>query len=424
MQNEKILLKSSEPLEDEGKKLSVIYIIVPGCGLLWGLCTGSYFMTFLLVVFGIPIGWGIKNLILKQKCWQFRYKRFLANEKPSYPELYQRLLPVFNSLNIEVKLNADGSICIPYGGLTYEVRYNADDSFSVRWSQSFFKAVLRMGYYISLYKKIRIAMGIIAYHVQQACLTQNYFVSGVQEEKAEEEKVEEEKKEIADVCSNDKNIEHKTDNVLKKFMGRVQSRYGIWGCVFVAVVASIIFFMIMGKVCENFFGNSMWYYADMLEEYQCDTGDYSKREVYDMIVGCYEDYNTYGLAHFQDLTVGYTLPIVSEFMSNNDDYIGTYVYMNGTVICNTGNIVEIQDEITFSESVQNEILSYVFDNVDALQYGADVSLLQDIDASAFMPGDYVEVIGMYCGKIRLRNGSYTPAIIAVDMYKCSPDFSF
>lgn len=158
----------------------------------------------------------------------------------------------------------------------------------------------------------------------------------------------------------------------------------------------------------------------MLEEYNCDTGNYSNEDIYNMIEDCYEDYCDYGIAHFEDLTTGYTLTTIDEYINNNDDYVGTYVYMNGTVVSSSGNIVEIVDHLTVAEKWQNEILGYVFSGIGALQYGADISLLDNVNADDFTAGDNVEVVGMYCGKIRLKDGSYTPAIIAVDIYQYSP----
>lgn len=51
----------------------------------------------------------------------------------------------------------------------YDVIFNEDNSFTVYWHQSALKAFLSQGYYISIYKKAVVAMGIIAYHVQKAC---------------------------------------------------------------------------------------------------------------------------------------------------------------------------------------------------------------------------------------------------------------
>ena len=78
-----------------------------------------------------------------------------------------------------------------------------------------------------------------------------------------------------------------------------------------------------------------------------------------MLETCYENYCEYGSAYFEDLAAGYTMPMMSEYMNNNEDYVGTYVYMSGTVVDSTGNMVEVCDNITFAETVQNKNLGLI-----------------------------------------------------------------
>ena len=192
MFNEKIVLETSAPLNDGGKSQTKICIIAMMCGILLGMIfaitSRAHLVGYILVfgLFGLLVGWGIKNKVLKYKSNILRTMRFMVDEKPSYSELYQRLFPLFRQLNIKMEINPNGSICIPYDGLLYDIIYNEDDSFSVRWRQSGFKAFMQQGYYISIYKKAVVAMGIIAYHVQRVCLNEDeaYYVSqaaGVEE---------------------------------------------------------------------------------------------------------------------------------------------------------------------------------------------------------------------------------------------------
>ena len=177
MNKEKIVLQSPEPLNggaDNGKRF---YMIAAGCGLalgivlslMWG--TVNIFAWLFFALLTTLIGWGFRNKQLKYKCFGLRNMRFMVEEKPSYPELYQKLLPVFNSSDMKMELNKDGILCISYDCVYYDIVFNEDDSFSIHWHQSFAMAFLRQGNYISLYKKALIAMGIIAYHVQKVCLS-------------------------------------------------------------------------------------------------------------------------------------------------------------------------------------------------------------------------------------------------------------
>lgn len=189
MENEKTVLKSPAPLDDGGKRQSKIYIIAAACGMLAGLFIAiqgnAYYGACMLGfgIFGLLIGWGIKNKVMHYKCLKLRTMRFRVSEKPSYEELHQRLLPLFSQLNITMEINEDGSLCIPYKGILYDVFFNEDFSFTVYWRQNMLKTVLRQGYYISIYKKAVVAMGIIAYHVQRVCMNEKALQYHMQGEK-------------------------------------------------------------------------------------------------------------------------------------------------------------------------------------------------------------------------------------------------
>lgn len=175
MNYEKLVLQSAKPLEGKVSDGRKFYLIAAGCGLGLGIVLslvggviniGGWLFFALLTTL---IGWGFRNKQLKYKCFGLRNMRFMADEKPSGQELYQKLLPVSAPLNIKLEVTKNGNLSVLQDDVYYDVIFNADDTFSLYWHQNFGKALLRGGYYIKLYKKALVSMGIIAYHIQQIC---------------------------------------------------------------------------------------------------------------------------------------------------------------------------------------------------------------------------------------------------------------
>lgn len=182
MNNEKIVLQSAKPLESKDRDGRKFYLIAAECGFGLGIVLafmiGANIWAYLLLglfvaLLAVPVGWGIRNKKLKYKCFGFRNMRFAVDEKPTQAELYQRLLPAFGSLGIKMEMNDKNGVCISHNGLYYNIVFNEDESFSVWWYQSLGMAFLRKGYYIGIYKKLLVSMGLIAYHVQRVCLNSN-----------------------------------------------------------------------------------------------------------------------------------------------------------------------------------------------------------------------------------------------------------
>lgn len=189
MEYDLIVLESPQPLENGGKGQNKVYFIATGIGALVGILilifNGVGFgMGYLLIgvmfgVMGLLIGWGIKNKIVKYKCSVLERMRFLADEKLSTQELYQRLLPISNSLQLQMFQNEEGNLSFFYKGLYYDIIFNEDNSFSIRWHRSLVRAIASRGYFLSVYKKILTGMGLIGYYVQRVCMTENenYYIN-------------------------------------------------------------------------------------------------------------------------------------------------------------------------------------------------------------------------------------------------------
>lgn len=424
MNNEKIVLQSPQPLnagENNGTKL---YAIAAACGLILGvlLCLsgGTFNLPIILmfIILSLLVGWGIRNKMLKYKSFGLRRMRFLVDEKPDYPELYQRLLPVFNSINIKMEMNEEGSICILYDGLYYDVVFNEDDTFSVLWRQSFLKSFLRQGYYITVYKKVSIAMGLIAYHVQKVCLGngENYYVT------AENTGI--------------SNSFFKSNEVKK---GNRNIAIIVTVCIVIAVIGICIWTFLYELAMEVLYRgvtgepqyssevytdlvNSMDddMYAAIIEEYACDTGSYSMNDIYELLEVYTENYHESGTMNFVDMTGWKAGLYMNDYMRYNDDYIGTGVIMEGEIMAKSGNVIEILDTPAFEEYSQIYDAGYTGTN-DSVYFGADIGLTGS-SSDAFFVGDQVQIVGVYCGKIAMTDGNYAPAIVAIDVYTMNSDY--
>lgn len=183
MRNEKMVLQSAEPLERVSNGV-LFYGVFTGVGAMVAL----FLLFALLIEAGIEaitppalglvvlipvvcglIGWGIRNKMMKYKSLGLRRQRFFANNKLSGGELYQRLFPVLQPTGMELAVTKDGTLRVTHMNLCYDVIFHEDDSFSILWSQSLGRALLGGNYYISIYKRAVVAMGIIGFHVQSAC---------------------------------------------------------------------------------------------------------------------------------------------------------------------------------------------------------------------------------------------------------------
>lgn len=175
MENEKIVLQSPESLK-AGKNHTLRFFVISFCvgfalGAVSGLTNDTFdLMTSLVLgVLVMLVGWGIRNKIMSYKSYGLRQMSFLIDEKPPYSELYQRLLPVFQSMNVRIELIDNAKISVFYKGLCYDVVYNKNDTFSVLWHEGATSTVVRSRFNVSIYGKVLDGMGFVAYYVQR-CL--------------------------------------------------------------------------------------------------------------------------------------------------------------------------------------------------------------------------------------------------------------
>lgn len=191
-----LVLNSAEPIDDGGRKYNKIYFISAILFAALGLFTDLGVV--LGIIIGLFIGWVIKSEILYIGSRGIRRTKFRVDNKIPYTELINQLIPILSPFGMTVEKSADknGYPVITYKGMMYDVSYEEDENaFTIWWRVSLMRAIFYGGY-ISKYRKIVSAMGIIAYNVQRVCgvnvqnntVTQQVYQQPLQEENAKESK--------------------------------------------------------------------------------------------------------------------------------------------------------------------------------------------------------------------------------------------
>lgn len=168
---EKIILSSSEPINDGGRRWNYIYYISAAVMLVFFIAMGANLAGWIFaVILGLAVGWLIKNKIAETHAKCLRSKKFLVSNKIEYSKLIHELIPILTPLGALVEKSSDenGNPIIEYQGAFYDIFWNEDDSFCIWWRQNIVRAFFSIDY-IKIYRKEVAAMGIIGYHIQQIC---------------------------------------------------------------------------------------------------------------------------------------------------------------------------------------------------------------------------------------------------------------
>ena len=168
-QKKNIVLSTTEPITDGGRKYNFLYFIGAIAGFILGICLGNFGGGIFFAVIGMLAAWGIKNLICNFTANDLRGMTFNCSGKVPYDYLIQKLQPYLLPLNMTIECGTVGNPIISYKGLIYDVTYNEDNTFTIWWRQSLVRAFITSNEYISVYRKASVAYGIIAYHIQQIC---------------------------------------------------------------------------------------------------------------------------------------------------------------------------------------------------------------------------------------------------------------
>ncbi|WP_027207292.1 hypothetical protein [Butyrivibrio fibrisolvens] len=170
MRNQNMVLTSSQPINDGGRKLNMLYLALGGIGFVVGLIMGGFESGLLFAVIGAVIAFAVKNLMCQSKVMGMRTYSFSCDKKIGYDEMIQGLQPNLMPLGMTIEKNKDGHPVISYKGMKYEVLFEDNqNAFNIWWSVSIGMAFLTSNYYIGEYRKASVAYGIIGYYVQQLC---------------------------------------------------------------------------------------------------------------------------------------------------------------------------------------------------------------------------------------------------------------
>lgn len=167
---EALKLTAPAPLNDGGRRYNKLYFILGIAGALIGIPNGGIGGLLLLGMFGLVLAFILKRLIIENKLYNLRKLEFYADKAIPYDEMIGKLIPVLTPLGMLVEKNIQGGPMITYQGIMYDLNYSDNNAFTLYWRKSVLKAICGFKRTVANYRKAVIAMGIIAYHAQQACL--------------------------------------------------------------------------------------------------------------------------------------------------------------------------------------------------------------------------------------------------------------
>lgn len=161
-----LVLSSPAPINDCGRSLNWIYLICAIAGVLLGIPYGIK-AVLVFAAIGCAAGWGIKDEICYIRMGRYRNTTFAAQACIPYKSLLSKLIPVLTSLGMSVEVDKAGQPSITFRGIIYDFSYLEDGkSFRLWWRLNLARAAFSIDY-IGRYRKVSIAMGIIAYYSQQ-----------------------------------------------------------------------------------------------------------------------------------------------------------------------------------------------------------------------------------------------------------------
>lgn len=175
MKNEALVLSTAEPINDGGRRWNFIYYVSVIAILLIFISMGANFTGWIFAIaLGCVVGWLIKNKVAEIHAQMLRNTKFAVQNKVEYSQLIHELIPRLTPLGalIEKSSNENGCPIISYQDALYDITYNEDNTFCVWWRQNLARAFFSADY-IKIYRKEVVAMGIIAYHIQQICALPN-----------------------------------------------------------------------------------------------------------------------------------------------------------------------------------------------------------------------------------------------------------
>ena len=180
-----IVLESSAPWDDGGRKYNVIYLIAGILGaILWMKGSleskegGSVIFIFCLIM-----GWLVKNCIVDWIWRDLRKLRFRLETPVPYDELIEKLIPRLLPLGMSIEKDTKGRPVIKYKRIIFDIFYTDNNTaFCIWWSLSFARKLFNPRGAISYYGETVSGMAIIGYAIQQVCKQEDSTETDIQNE--------------------------------------------------------------------------------------------------------------------------------------------------------------------------------------------------------------------------------------------------
>ena len=164
MENNAILLASSEPFTNKMLKIRKLYWICLASTLL-----GTVVQPLMGIgILGFIVVYIMHEIVLKFRTGELRDMRFRRGSITSddlFAKLQTVLLAQYQGA-IMMERNEKQQISFTFDGHIYDLILHDDNTFSLWWRMSAGKALLSMNDYKS-YRKLLVGYGVLAYHIQQ-----------------------------------------------------------------------------------------------------------------------------------------------------------------------------------------------------------------------------------------------------------------
>ena len=179
---EPVYVSSPAPIDDGGRKYNVITLAAVAIGAVLGLAFGGPGGLAICTLMGAMLGYITEATIVKVKWYGLREMKFGMGRPVEKAVLFQRLVQGLTPMGMTVEMNTDGTPVINYQTLIYEINLNEDQTFTIWWRKSLARAFFSIDILtvIPNYRKAVVAMGIIAYHIQQISMEQVPANTGAQ----------------------------------------------------------------------------------------------------------------------------------------------------------------------------------------------------------------------------------------------------
>ena len=169
-----VYVSSPAPIDDGGRKYNVVTLAAAAIGAVIGLVSGGLEGLAICALVGAMLGYITEATIVKVKWYGLREMKFAMGHPAEKTVLFQRLVQGLTPMGMTVEMNTDGMPVISYQTLIYEINLNEDQTFTIWWRKSLARAFFCIDILtvIPNYRKTVVAMGMIAYHIQQISMEQ------------------------------------------------------------------------------------------------------------------------------------------------------------------------------------------------------------------------------------------------------------